>query len=172
MSLPGNPKVEDHISVYGRAIYLVAIIFTIGMFAITSSVLLAAPKSEKAPVVVQKVKKKKMTTLARRAANKQAEEDALVTVKSVQGIISNIRFNTISIEYKANTDIMFYLDDNIAYHRVKGIGDLEIGDRIRIDFDERRWDEVDGFKRRKRLIKTITFVSPKPKGLVSREAVE
>ncbi|MCH7590926.1 hypothetical protein IIB34_07815, partial [PVC group bacterium] len=137
MSLPGNPKIEDHISVYGRAIYFVAIIFTIGMFAITSSVLLAAPKNEKAPVVVQKVKKKKMTTLARRAANKQAEQDAPITVKSVQGIISNIRFNTISIEYKANTDIMFYLDDNIAYHRVRGIEGLEIGTRIRIDYDER-----------------------------------
>ena len=64
MFAPRTPKIEEHINIYGRSIYIVAIIFTIGMFVITSSVLLAAPKNdlkknEKAGVEVQMSKEMK-----------------------------------------------------------------------------------------------------------------
>jgi len=142
--------------------------FVLTIFICSASLMAASQnKIPKAKKVSKKVEK--MTTLEKRAANKQAEEEALSSLKTVSGTISGIYGLMISIEYKRDTDMAFYIEDDTVYNRVKDIKGLKVGDRVSAKYEEYVWDEVEGLQRKKKILKEISFISPKPKGLVSKE---
>lgn len=61
------------------------------------------------------------------------------------------------IEY----EMLFSIGDNIRYDHIKGLADLEVGDKINITYDEEN-ETFGDMQRTKKKIRAISFISPAP----------
>ncbi len=114
-----------------------------------------------------------MATIA--FAEEKIEQKEEISSKEATGTISGLGSNFIAIETgldtesKAARESAFNLDKNVRVVHKKSLKELNIGDTVKIDYQEKVKTRDDGRKLRSTLVKMITFLKPAPKELVAQE---
>lgn len=108
-------------------------------------------------------------------AAEEDEEDALITVKHITGEVSIIRPHYLSVVYKQDAEtrmeyeMVFPMNKDVEFFHKKSLDDIEVGDTVRVTYEEKTWTTEDGMERMKRKAKEVWFVRPAKKGLRSRK---
>lgn len=104
----------------------------------------------------------------------EAPADASVAVKQVTGELSLIRPGSISLVYRRDEqramdyEMVFPIGKGVALLRRRALSELQVGDTVRVTYEERAWkEEATGVERMQRRATTIEFLRSAQAGLRS-----
>jgi hypothetical protein len=95
----------------------------------------------------------------------EAPEDAKVAVKQVTGEVSLIRQGSISVVYQRDDkkamdyEMVLPLDKNVRLAHKRSVNELQVGDTVRVTYEERSWKDDTGVERMHRQATEIQFMS-------------
>jgi hypothetical protein len=111
-------------------------------------------------------------SFAQNEASKKEDKDkprVTTVIKELQGELSGIGHNSLSITYQRDTekgieyDMLFYLDKkNIKLQHKKSLSEINLGDMVNVSYDEVN-EETDGGIKTKRIAKEVSFIRAAPK---------
>ena len=101
-------------------------------------------------------------------------DEAVVVTKHISGQLSVIRPHYLAVEYKQDDDkhigyeMAFPIDEHVEFFGPKrSLDELEVGDTVRVTYEEKTWTSEAGQKRMERRAKAVKLVKSAVKGLRS-----